>query len=305
MIAVAGESLMDLVTATPDQLTPIAGGASFNVARVLAWLGVDCMLITRLSTDPFGARLRAELDAAGVRLAVPGLANAPTTLAVAQLDARGSANYRFYGEGTAAALLRPEDLPRELLDGMQALTLGGLGLVLEPMRSTLLGLALGAPAEVAIVLDPNCRPSSVRDRAAYADTVATLLPRTDVLKVSREDIEFLDPALSPLDFGLDALERGPAVVIATNGAQPTMLLTRAGVRWVPVPAVQVADTIGAGDAFLAGLLAWFASHPAVDPRSAGLDALGDAVEEAAEVAAAVCTMSGAVLPAGFTWPAPV
>jgi fructokinase len=301
MIAVAGESLIDLITEASDQLTPITGGAAFNVARVLAWLGVDCELITRLSSDPFGARLRAELLAAGVRLPIAGLADVPTTLAVAQLDVAGSADYTFYGEGTAAAQLRPQDLPSGLLDGVRAMTLGGLGLVLEPTRSTLLGLALGAPAEVALVLDPNCRPSTIRDRDLYRDTIAALLPRTGILKVSREDIGILDPGAEPIAFALDALGRGPAVVIVTDGAEPTLLATAEGVRWIPVPAVEVADTIGAGDAFLAGLLAWFAGNSAVDPRTADLAMLAAATETAAEVAAAVCTMRGAVLPAGFTW----
>jgi fructokinase len=305
MIAVAGESLIDLISEAPDHLTPITGGASFNVARVLAWLGVRCTLVSRLSDDPFGAQLRAELISAGVALAVPAPAHAPTTLAVAQLDAGGSAEYSFYGDGTSAALLEPGDLPVGLLDGVRALTLGGLGIVLEPTRSTLVDLALRAPRDVVVVLDPNCRPSSVRDRGAYRDTVTSLLTRTDVLKVSRQDIDFLDPGRDLLDFGLEALEHGPAVVIVTNGPEPALLVIAEGSRWIPVPTVEVADTIGAGDAFLAGLLAWFEHNAGVDPRSADLETLSAAAETAAEVAAAVCTMRGAALPADFTWREPV
>jgi fructokinase len=305
MIAVAGESLIDLISDAPDRLTPITGGAAFNVARVLAWLGVGCTLVSRLSDDPFGVQLRAELITAGVGLAVPEPVHVPTTLAVAQLDAGGSAEYSFYGDGTSATLLRPDDLPAGLLGGVRALTLGGLGIVWEPIRTTLVELALRAPREVMVVLDPNCRPSSVRDMAGYRQTVDSLLARADVLKISRQDIDFLDPDRDPLDFGLEALDRGPAVVVVTNGPEPTMLLTAEGARWIPVPAVDVADTIGAGDAFLAGLLAWFENNPGVDPRSSDLDTLRAAAETAAEVAGAVCTMRGAVLPAGFTWREPV
>lgn len=290
---------MDLIAESPSRLTACAGGASFNVARVLAWLGVDCTLVTQLSADPFGMQLRAELLAAGVELALPGTVAAPTTLAVAQLDRDGSAEYVFYGEGTAAALLQPDSLPPGILDRARALTVGGLGIVLEPVRSTLLGLVQELPAEVMVVLDPNCRPSAVRDPAGYRETVGRLLTRADVLKVSDEDIAFLDPGRDPLDFGLEALDHGPAVVVVTGGPEPTMLLTAAGARWIPVPHVEVADTIGAGDAFLAGLLAWFEHNPEVSPRSAGLDVLGIAAEHATEVAAAVCTMRGAVLPPGF------
>lgn len=301
MIAVAGESLMDLIAEAPDRLIPVPGGAPFNLARILAWLGTDCTFISRLSADPYGSWLRDELEAVGTDLAVANPVAAPTTIAIAQIDAGGSADYRFYAEGTASTLLESRDLPRGVLQGARALALGGLGIVFEPTRSTLVGLAMSAPREVLLVLDPNCRPSAVADPLDYAKTIATLLSRAAFLKVSVQDIAFLAPGCPPLDYAERALSHGPGVAIVTDGPRPITLLTAQGRCTIPVPEVQVIDTIGAGDAFLAGLLAWLDDNPEVDPRAADLNTLRSAVETAAQVAAAICTTRGAILPAGLNW----
>jgi fructokinase len=302
IIAVAGESLMDMLPDEQGRLIPVPGGAPFNVARIVAQLGAGCTFLTRLSEDELGRRLREELRDAGVLLAIDDPVASPTTLAMAELDAAGSADYRFYGEGTAAAELRSQDIPSGFLDGVRALSFGGLGLVLEPLRSTLLGLLAEMQCGPLVVLDPNCRPRAVGDAAGYRATVASCLPSVDVLKVSRDDLEFLAPAEEPIAYCERLLNQGPGVILITDGPRPTTLITAEGSRSIPVREVELVDTIGAGDALVAGLLAWFAEHPEVDPKSAGLDALEIAVQAAARVARAVCTMRGANLPHDFSWP---
>jgi fructokinase len=301
MIGVAGESLMDVLPGEAGQLVAVPGGAPFNVARIAAQIGMQCTFLGRLSDDPFGRRLRGELEAAGVSLALADPVTLPTTLAIAQLDAAGSADYRFYVDGTAAAALEPTDIPDGFLAGVRALALGGLGLVLEPIRSTLLALLATAPPELLVVLDPNCRPRAISDAPAYRATVNTALSRTDVLKVSREDIAFLAPAADPLAYCRETLAHGPKLVLMTDGPAPATLFTHRGTRSIPVPRVRVVDTIGAGDAMVAGLLAWFAQHPDVAPDAAELDLLESAVTAAAQVSAAVCTVRGAHLPENFTF----
>jgi fructokinase len=301
MIAVAGESLMDLLPGEQGRLIPVPGGAPFNVARIVARLGTGCMFLTRLSEDYLGRRLRAELRDAGVLLAVEEPATNPTTIAMAELDAAGSADYRFYGEGTSAAEVRSQDIPSGFLDGVQALSFGGLGLVLEPLRSTLLDLLAEMPPGPLVVLDPNCRPRAIRNPADYRTTVTSCLARVDVLKVSMHDLEFLAPGEEPIAYCERLLDTRPNVILITDGPHPTTLITADGPRAIPVPKVELIDTIGAGDALVAGLLAWFAQHPEVDPRSAELDVLEIAVQAAGRVARAVCTMQGANLPDDFSW----
>jgi fructokinase len=301
MIAVAGESLMDVLPGEQGRLIPVPGGAPFNVARIVARLGIGCTFLTRMSEDNLGGRLRDALRDAGVLLPIEEPVTAPTTLAMAELDADGSADYRFYGEGTAAAEMRPQDIPAGFLDGVRALALGGLGLVLEPLRSTLLGLLTEMPRGPLVVLDPNCRPRAIRDFTAYRATIASCLPRVDVLKVSRHDLEFLAPREEPIAYCKRLLTNGPDVILITDGPHPTTLITANGRRSIPVPEVELIDTIGAGDALVAGLLAWFAQHPELDPSSAELDVLEIAVQAAGRVARAVCTTRGANLPDDFSW----
>ncbi len=301
MIAVAGEALVDVIAEASGTLTALPGGAPFNVAANVARLGVPCTYLGRLSEDPFGVRLRGELLSAGVVLAAPEPVAVPTTLALAQLDETGSADYRFYIEGTSAAALVPADVPDSLLQGCRALALGGLGLVFEPIRSTLLGLVEHVPAGLAVVLDPNCRPRATPDLERYRETIASLLRRVDVLKISVEDVAVLSPGTDPLEYGVEVLAHGPSAVLITHGPDSVSVITLDGVRSVPVPPVKVVDTIGAGDAFVAGILAWLHGHPKLEPQTIELDVLCSGVEAAIEVAAAVCGVRGAALPDGFSW----
>jgi fructokinase len=145
MITIAGEALMDVVTDASGSVTAFPGGAPFNVARTIAQMGGVCQFVGRFSDDDFGRQLRSALEREGVAIPVREATSAPTTLAIAQVDDTGSADYRFYLEGTAAAQLRPGDIPPDLLAGSNALALGGLGILIEPTASTLLGLIRQAP----------------------------------------------------------------------------------------------------------------------------------------------------------------
>ncbi len=118
---------------------------------------------------------------------------APTTLAIAQVDELGVADYRFYIDGTAAAHLERADVPPDLLHGSSALAVGGLGLVVEPIASTLRALVAAKPSSLLTLLDPNCRPRAVRDPLAYRMRIDGFAKAVDVVKVSTEDLAMLRP----------------------------------------------------------------------------------------------------------------
>jgi fructokinase len=303
MITVAGEALIDLVIESSGSVKPLPGGASFNVARMIARLGGDCQYVGTLSDDRFGEELRSLLEEAGVTVAVPDHTPAPTTLALARIDALGSAEYKFYLDGTSAAQLTPAAVPAEILDGSEALALGGLALLVEPTASSMSALIQQRPPGATILLDPNCRPAAVTDIAAYRELIDTFIRQVDIVKVSTDDLRLLRPGEAWPSAARGLLELGPAAVLVTDGPSPVSVLTDSHERSIPVPAVDVVDTIGAGDAFVAGFLAWWTAHALNQHEAADPDALVRAAAAALEVAAADCTVQGANLPAGFRWSA--
>lgn len=301
MITVAGEALMDVLVDSSGALTALPGGAPFNVARTIARLGGKCQFLGKLSDDAFGDQLRASLHQAGVTLAVPQTTSAPTTLALAKLDETGSADYRFYLDGTATASLVPDDIPAGVFEFSDTLALGGLGLVIEPIASSLLELVARAGPELTVVLDPNCRPAAIGDLAAYRQSVAAFLKRVDIVKVSVDDLALLSPGVEPRDAARSLLAAGPSAVLVTDGPAPVAVLAGRAELLVPVPEVDVVDTIGAGDAFLAAFLVWWPGHSLRRNDVTDIHALEEATSAAIRVAVAACTVRGADLPERVEW----
>lgn len=298
-IVVAGEALMDVVAAEGDPLRMRAhpGGGPYNVARTLGRLGRPVRYLGCLSSDAFGARLRAQLERDGVslKLGVPAT-DLPTTLALASLDAAGAASYAFYADGTASAALTPAAALSALPDALAILHVGTLGLVFEPVAEALEAAVGAVGDDVLVVLDPNCRPAAIADPAAYRARIARVTARADLVKVSDEDLAFLRPGEAPLDAARALLASGPAAVVVTRGAQGAVVVRETGEETVPARAAAVVDSIGAGDAFGGGLLAWWHARglTAADLRSGG--ALLEASRFAGEVAALTVEGPGASPP---------
>jgi fructokinase len=297
MITVAGEALMDLLVDTFGSVTVHPGGGPFNVARMIATLGGECRFLGALSDDAFGDELRVSLEQVGVEISVPAATSAPTTLAIGKLDGSGSVDYRFYLEGTAAARLERSDVPDDVLESSDEVLLGGLGIVIEPIASTLLGLIPHAPADVTVLLDPNCRPRAIADLEGYRTAVASLLRRVDVVKASVDDLEVLYPDTDAGEAAHGMLTLGPRAIVVTDGPAPVVVHTPHTESRVAVPMVDVVDTVGAGDAFAASFLTWWSDHSLTRADTADTKALVNATTAAVEVAALACTVRGANLPA--------
>jgi fructokinase len=301
MITVAGEALMDIVVGASGSVTALPGGAPFNVARTIARLGGECQFVGRLSDDAFGDVLRAALRQDGVRIAVRQSTSAPTTLAIVTLDDFGTAEYRFYLEGTAAGQLSAADIPGDALNGSSAVALGGLGLLIEPAASSLTALIRRKPPHVTTLLDPNCRPGAIKDPPRYREMIDRLLPRIDVVKVSVDDLRLLRPESGPLDAARGLLALGPGAVLVTDGPAPIIIHTAVAERSVTVPPLDVVDTIGAGDAFVAAFLTWWTKHSLRAGDVGDIALLVRASTAAIRVAVAACTVHGATLPTDFLW----
>jgi len=311
VIAVCGEALIDLIVSADGQVSAHPGGGPYNTALALARLGAATAFFGRLSGDRFGRLLRDGLVAHGAVLGVPEPSAAPTTLAVADLDQSGAASYGFHLLGTAAAGLAYPALRAALPADVDAVHVGTLGLVMEPAGAAIERLVrTDVPPSALVMLDPNCRPAAIADKAAYLRRVEGIVRRADIVKASREDLGYLYPERSPEQAAKGLLAAGSAVVLVTNGPHPARAFLPDTVLTAGVPRVDVTDTIGAGDAFGAGFLAWWLAH-GLGPAELKWPALvGDALRTAAAVAALACTRPGADPPtldevrAGDWWAEP-
>jgi fructokinase len=203
----------------------------------------------------------------------------PTTLAAADIGPDGSARWRFYERGTAAPGLTPDDALAAVaaLDApVGILHVGTLGLVLEPVATATEAVVDRLAGDAMVFVDPNCRPWAIADPEGYRARLERVLRRAHVVKVSEEDLEYLDPGRETTAAARALLGLGPAVALVTRGADGVLVVTASEAIAVPAPHADVVDTIGAGDAFGGGFLAWW--------RGRGLGA-GDLADTASVVAA--------------------
>ena len=296
MIVVAGEALIDLIVHPDGRLTAVPGGGPFNTARTIARLGVDVAFLGRLSNDRFGSTLRLALAADGVDLQFLETTDAPTTLAIAELDDRGAATYRFHTAETAAPGLTAETVRRALARRPVALHVGTLGRVLEPIASALVAGVESAPDATLVMIDPNCRPLVIADRDAYLDRLGRGVRRADVVKVSADDAAYISPGAPLKEAAHDLLDGGPSVVLATDGGRVVLVVGRGFVFEVEVPTVPIVDTVGAGDAFGGAFLARWVGRGLGRADLADDAAVREAVNAAVEVATLTCQRAGAEPP---------
>jgi fructokinase len=297
MITVTGEALIDLVVDRDGCVAAQPGGGPFNTARTIGRLGLAPAFLGRLSHDSFGRLLAASLDHDGVTLAVPRLSEAPTTLAAVDVDAGGTAGYRFYLAGTSSFSLTYALLSAALPEGMTALHAGSLALVVEPVAAGIERLITSdVPGDVLVMIDPNCRPEVISDQQAYRARLSRILRRADVVKASVEDLAYLFPGATAGKAAAVLLGQGPSLILVTDGPRPARAFLAEREISVEVPEVQVVDTIGAGDAFGGAFLAWWSGNELTRPDLHRSGLVRKALQAAADVAALTCTRVGAEPP---------
>jgi fructokinase len=302
MLMVCGEALLDVFAAgetrTGLTLEASVGGSPFNVAVGLARMGQPAAFFSAVSTGFGGERLMRALVAEGVDLRAVARTDAPTTLSLIGLDAQGVPSYAFYGEGCADRMLHQADLQR-VPHTIAAVNVGSYATVVEPIASTLRALVEREHGRALIAFDPNIRLNVEPDLQRWRAQLAWMLPRTDLLKISDEDLGLLQPDVTPEAFAIEALTHGVKAVVVTRGAQGASGWTaRCNAIAAPV-AVQVIDTVGAGDTFQAALLTWLAENQSLTGAGVAAlshEALSEALTFAARAAAITCSRRGADMP---------
>lgn len=302
MFLVCGEALFDVFATgeTPTGLSMDAriGGSPFNVAVGLARLGQPVAFLSQVSRGFLGERLMRALVAEGVDTSAVQRSDAPTTLSLVGVDARGVPAYAFYGEGCADRRLDDGAL-QALPPGIRAINLGSYATVVGTTAATQRRLVEQMQGRALIAYDPNIRMNVEPRPEVWREQIEWMLSRTQLLKVSDEDLGLVWPGLAPAGFAARALAQGVKAVVVTRGGEGALGWTAHAHVSVPPVRVTVADTVGAGDTFQAALLTWLAEHEALGADALGaLDAtaLTDALAFAARASAITCSRRGADLP---------
>jgi len=280
-VVTAGEALIDLVSQPDGNFKPCLGGAVFNLSRALARQNVFTLYQNPLSSDRFGRQLAQALQDDGVQLAVANPVAQTTSLAVVALNDKGHPDYAFYREGVADRQITAASM-NVVCEANAQLEIACTGcLALDPADATHYLPWLKAQKEAGrwIVVDVNLRPSVMPDLAKYRQHVLEMAKLADVLKASDEDLAHLQlPGATPMDQALHLMNLAKAQWMAlTLGAEGARLLVRQGADVKVFQAreaapVKVVDTVGAGDSFLAGLLACAMHHADQQNSAAGIKA---------------------------------
>jgi fructokinase len=251
-ILVVGEALVDVVRRASDTTTGEdvvhPGGSPLNVAVGLQRLGVQATLHSAFGADPHGVAIAQHLEASDVSVTASTVSDRATSVALATIGADGAATYTFSLDWDPA----PLDVPDGSFDAVHT---GSIGAALEPGATMVEDLLTRLRPTTTVSFDPNVRPQLMGAPEDARARVERLVALSDVVKASDEDIAWLYPDASVAEILERWLELGPALVVVTRGAHGADALAASGPAHVPAPPTEVADTIGAGDSFMAGLLA--------------------------------------------------
>ncbi|MBZ5740972.1 sugar kinase [Nocardioides mangrovi] len=259
-LVTVGETLA-LVSAGPLAHATTAGvgigGAESNVAIGVRRLGAPATWIGRVGRDSLGSRVLRELRAEDVTVLAQADETAPTALMVKETTSPGRARVWYYRDGSAGSRLRPEDLPAAALAAADVLHLTGItpGLSDTARAATHAALDLaGARTVVAFDVNHRARVWGDRDAAAvYRDLAA----RADVVFAGEDEARLLTgtPTTDPYALLAELAETTAGDVVLKRGAAGCVARLAATTYDVPAVPVPVVDTVGAGDAFVAGYLA--------------------------------------------------
>jgi fructokinase len=257
----AGEALTDFIRIGPDRWLSRPGGADWNVARVVATLGLPSAFAGSVSLDRFGDELAALSEMAGLDMRFTQRYAKPPLLAM--VHETTPPQYFFIGQDSADLAFDPQLLPPGWLDGAEWVHFGCISLARDPLRTKLLRLLDQVKAAgKRVSYDPNFRNIMTE---AYDDTLRYVAARADVIKVSDEDLVGLFRTQSPAEgFARLRAINAAAPILLTRGSEGADLHLAGSVITQRPPPIEVVDTVGAGDASIGGLLYSLMTEPAAD-----------------------------------------
>ena len=259
MIICCGESLIDMISVAnagnESLYAGLTGGAIFNTSIALGRLDVPVGLISGVSTDLFGEKIKKDLTESNVNIKLLIRNEKPTTLAFVDVK-NGQANYTFYDENSAGNSIHYSDFPN-IPKIANTLCFGGISLCTEPAASAYEKLFIQEIKNKVLFLDPNIRSTFISDEISYRKRLNKMISSSDILKVSDEDLGWIVTSGSSINEKIEKLHNlGAKLIIVTKGAEGVAAYVKnKKVINLPAQKVNVIDTVGAGDTFNAGFLA--------------------------------------------------
>jgi fructokinase len=296
ILTVIGESLVDIISDPrgPAGIQAHPGGSPLNVAVGAARLDLRTNLVTHYGVDPHGLMLEEHLQANGVQVINGG--TTPTSTALATLGSDGAAEYAF---SITWAINGASPPALAAVKGSTHVHTGSIATVLPPGEQATLVLVEAAREHATVSYDPNCRPAISPDAAAARRQAEVFVAASDIVKASDEDLRWLYPDRTPEESLQAWLELGPAVVALTRGASGPVILSGKGRVELAAEPITVADTVGAGDSFMAGLITGLAQLEALGAegrqqlQTLTMDQLHALASYANRAAAITCSRKGA------------
>ena len=305
----AGEILYDFISR--DRMQGLGGttlfekrpgGAPFNIAAGLQKLGVPTAFLSKIGFDEFGEALVKYLNELGIRTNyIVRETGTKTTLAFAALDSDGKPEFRFYRDRAADISLRKDELKDLSHEDFSLFHFGSIALLDEPSASTYIDLfERFKKAGVRTSFDPNVRKNAVVDHDTFRRKLREIMRRVDILKLSDEDLEYIagkgdvEKAVESLGVGRDEL------VLVTLGSKGARAFWRGRFIGEEGFKVEVAETTGCGDSFMAAVISRLYSLSDERFKALDFETLGGILRFANAGAAIVATRYGAAnaMPSG-------
>jgi fructokinase len=298
MILCHGEMLIDFIpTEARDGALvyrPAVGGSPGNVAVTLARLDVPAGFVAGMSTDFFGEMITAHLAANGVSTAYLSRMDRPTMLAFVDLTGE-EPRYAFYDAECAARNWRLEDMP-PIGPEVKALHFGSLSLIRMPAAEAFAALMRREAGHRIVSFDPNIRAGLVEDEADYRARLDAFFAHAHVVKLSGADLDWIAPDVDPAAFAARCLANEARLVLVTHGGEGATIFTRGATVTRTAKPIVVADTVGAGDSVMGGLLAALNDRDALSIerlQQLGETDLAAVLDFSLAVAAVTCSRVGA------------
>lgn len=299
MIIHTGEALIDFIPVTLETgetaFLPAPGGSPYNTSIATARLGVPVAFLGRISRDFFGDQLVGVLEENNVDTGMITRSDALSTLAFVSKSREGEVRYAFFANGAADRGLVPDDIP-SAPTAVTAFQFGSISLIPDPVGATIISFMERMRDEAVISFDPNIRDSLIEDPDKHRSRIDRAIAASTIVKTSDEDLRWMIGEREPEKAAQILLDRGPFMVVVTEGAKGASVFTRNARASAAARPTTVSDTIGAGDSFHAAVLAWLYHADALSREkiaSLTVEKLEKMLNFAGAVAAHTCSRAGA------------